>query len=205
MEDTQPNAELVTALEAALEILRELGAIVEDVRVRSLHDYYSVRVMLTESELFARHQYRLRRHASEYGHHFLGRTLAAALFSGADYLAAQRERRRIIAEMQPLYAKYDAFITTGAGPAPHLNAHRSIGAAQKWTTPSMGTMLSVTGRARAGGSLRVLEERLAARHADRRPAVRRRDTPRDRACVRAGYALVRAAPHADAACSTRAR
>jgi aspartyl-tRNA(Asn)/glutamyl-tRNA(Gln) amidotransferase subunit A len=101
--------------------------------------------MLTESELFARHQHHLRKHASDYGHHFLGRTLAAALFTSADYIAAQRERRRILAEMQPVYAKYDALITTGAGPAPHLNAHRSIGAAQKWSTPSMGTMFSVTG------------------------------------------------------------
>lgn len=144
-EDTRPNAELVQALEAALQVLRDLGALVEDVRVRSLHEFYSVRVMLTESELFARHQHHLRKHASDYGHHFLGRTLAATLFSGADYIAAQRERRRMMAEMQPLYAKYDAFITTGAGPAPHLNSHRSIGAAQKWTTPSMGTMFSVTG------------------------------------------------------------
>ena len=144
-EDTRPNAELVQALEAALQVLCDLGAQVEDVRVRSLHEFYSVRVMLTESELFARHQHHLRKHASDYGHHFLGRTLAATLFSGADYIAAQRERRRMMAEMQPLYAKYDAFITTGAGPAPHLNSHRSIGAAQKWTTPSMGTMFSVTG------------------------------------------------------------
>jgi aspartyl-tRNA(Asn)/glutamyl-tRNA(Gln) amidotransferase subunit A len=144
-EDTRQNAELVGAVESALTALRDLGAIVEDVRVRSLHEYYSVRVLLTESELFARHQHHLRRHASDYGHHFLGRTLAATLFTAADYLAAQRERRRIMAEMQPLYAKYDAFITTGAGPAPHLDSHRSIGAAQKWTTPSMGTMFSVTG------------------------------------------------------------
>ncbi len=144
-EDTSPNAELLEALEMALRILRDLGATVEDVRVRSLHEYYSVRVILTESELFARHQHRLSRHASDYGHHFLGRTLAATLFTGADYLAAQRVRRRIIDEVQPLYARYDALVTPGAGPAPHLNAHRSIGAAQKWSTPSMGTMFSVTG------------------------------------------------------------
>ena len=144
-EDTHPNAELVQALDAALDVLRDLGAAIEVVRVRSLHEYYSVRVMLTESELFARHQHHLRKHASDYGHHFLGRTLAATLFSSADYIAAQRERRRIVGEMQPLYARYDALITTGAGPAPNLNAHRSIGAAQKWSTPSMGTMFSVTG------------------------------------------------------------
>lgn len=144
-EDTRPDAELVRAVDAALGVLRGLGAIVDDVRVRSLHEYYAVRVMLTESELFARHQHHLRRHAADYGHHFLGRTLAATLFSSADYIAAQCLRRRIIGEMQPLYAKFDALVTTGAGPAPPLNAHRNIGAKQKWSTPSMGTMFSLTG------------------------------------------------------------
>ena len=144
-EDTHPNRELCDAVDTALRVLRDLGVHVEDVRVRSLHDYYAVRVMLTESELFARHHHHLRRHAGDYGEHFLGRVLAACLFTASDYLAAQRERSRILAEMQPLYERFDAFVTTGAGPAPHLAAHRNIGAAQKWSTPSMGTMFSVTG------------------------------------------------------------
>jgi len=144
-EDIRANAELRAAVDGAIGVLRDLGATVEDVRVRSLHEYYAVRILLTESELFARHQHHLARHAHDYGHHFLSRTLAAALFTSADYLAAQRERRRIIEEMQPLYARFDAFVTAGSGPAAHLDSHRSIGAAQKWSTPSMGTMFSVTG------------------------------------------------------------
>ena len=144
-EDTRANPEMARAVDDALAVLRDLGATTEDVRVRSLHEYYAVRIMLTESELFARHQHHLRTHAGDYGHHFLGRALAAALFSSADYLAAQRERRHIIDEMQPVYARFDALVTAGSGPAAHLNAHRSIGAAQKWSTPSMGTLFSVTG------------------------------------------------------------
>ena len=144
-EDTRANQELREAVDRALEVLRDLGAQTEDVRVRSLHDYYAVRIMLTESELFALHQHRLRTSAGDYGHHFLSRTLAAALFRSADYIAAQRERHRIGAEMEPLYRRYDALVTAGSGPAPHLEAHRSIGAAQKWSTPSMGTLLSLTG------------------------------------------------------------
>ena len=145
-QDVPSNGELGAAFETALATFEDLGATVEDVLdVRSLHDYYAVRVVLTESELFARHQQHLRAFATEYGDHFLGRTLAAALFTSADYLAAQRERRRMIAQMTPLYARYDALVTTGGGPAPHLSAHRSIGARQKWSTPSMGTMFSVTG------------------------------------------------------------
>jgi aspartyl-tRNA(Asn)/glutamyl-tRNA(Gln) amidotransferase subunit A len=144
-QDTQPNEELLRAFEASLSVMRELGATVEDVSVRPLHDYYSVRIVLTESEMFARHQHNLREHASDYGSHFLGRTLAASLFTSADYLAAQRQRRLLIEEMQPLYERYDAFVTPGAGPAPHLNSHRSLGTAQKWLRPSIASMFSVTG------------------------------------------------------------
>jgi aspartyl-tRNA(Asn)/glutamyl-tRNA(Gln) amidotransferase subunit A len=144
-EDIRPNPELARAVDDALGVLRDLGATLEDVRVRSLHEYYAVRVLLTESELFARHQHHLMRHAGDYGHHFLGRVLAASLFTSADYLAAQRERRRILEEMQPIYRRFDALVCAGSGPAARLDAHRSIGAAQKWSTPSMGTMCSVTG------------------------------------------------------------
>jgi aspartyl-tRNA(Asn)/glutamyl-tRNA(Gln) amidotransferase subunit A len=144
-EDTHANAELSHAIDNALNVLRDLGAEIEDVRVRSLHEYYGIRLALTESELFARHQENLRTRASDYGHHFLGRALAASLFTSSDYIAAQRERRNVISEMQPLYARFDALITVGAGPAPNMSSHRTIGAAQKWSTPSMGTMFSVTG------------------------------------------------------------
>jgi aspartyl-tRNA(Asn)/glutamyl-tRNA(Gln) amidotransferase subunit A len=51
----------------------------------------------------------------------------------------------MIDEMAPLYGRYDAFVLAGAGPAPPLSAHRTIGAVEKWLTPSMGTLFSVLG------------------------------------------------------------
>lgn len=144
-EDIKVNPELSRAVDDALAVLRDLGACVEDVRVRSLHQYYAVRIMLTESELFARHQAHLRENAGDYGDHFLGRTLAASLFSSADYISALKEQRVMTDEFNKLHEHYDAFVTVGSGPAPHMNSHRSIGAQQKWSSPSMGTVFSVTG------------------------------------------------------------
>jgi len=144
-DDAPANPEQRAALDQAIAVLRQLGATVEDVRLRTLHEYYAVRILLTESELFARHQHNLRTRPHDYGHHFLGRILGAALFTGADYIAAQRQRRAMIAEMAPLYARYDVFLLAGAGPAPPLSAHRSIGSIEKWLTPSMGTLFSVVG------------------------------------------------------------
>ncbi len=144
-EDAPANATLRQAVETAITVLRDLGAIVEDVRLRSLHHYYAVRIMLTESELFARHQHSLRRNPGAYGEHFLSRILAAVLFTSADYIAAQRERRSIIEEMQPVYARFDALLTAGAGPAPRLDAHKSLGAHDKWASPGVGALFSLTG------------------------------------------------------------
>ena len=145
-EDMRVHPELQQAVDQAIEVLRDLGAEIEEIRIRPLAEYYAVRILLTESELFARHQHHLREHAADYGDHFLGRTLAAALFTASDYLSAQRHRRQMIEELEPLQHRFDAFILAGAGPAPHMDAHRHIGAQQKWSSPSMGTLCSVTGQ-----------------------------------------------------------
>lgn len=144
-EDLDVNPELASALDAAIEVLRSLGATVETVRLRSLHEYYAVRLMLTESELYALHQPQLRERVQDYGHHFLSRCLPACLYTAADYIWAQRQRLRIIGEMQSVHAKYDALLTVGAGPAPSLQAHKQIGGADKFLRPGMGTLFSVTG------------------------------------------------------------
>ncbi len=144
-EDVKVNSELREATDAALRVLGDLGAEVEDVRLRSLHDYYAVRVMLTESEQFSLHLRNLQQRPGDYGEHFLGRCLPACLFTASNYLSAQRERRRMLVEMQSVYDKYDALITVGAGPAPHLDDHKKIGATEWWLKPGMGALASVTG------------------------------------------------------------
>lgn len=143
--DLKTNPELAAAMETALDVLSRLGVQLEPVQLRPLQQYYDVRIMITESELFAIHQHNLIERPTDYGHHFLGRALCACLFTSADYLQAQRERRCMIAEMRPLYERYDALVTAGAGPAPRLDEHRSIGFSGKWQNPSMGTLGSITG------------------------------------------------------------
>ncbi len=143
--DLKVNPELCTAVDAAIEVFRKLGAQIEDIELRSLHDYYAVRLMVTESEMYEMHLKNLQERAGDYGHHFLSRCLPACLYTAADYIAAQRDRGRIIREMQPIYEKYDALITAGAGPAPSLHDHKTLGSADKFLRPGLGTLFSVTG------------------------------------------------------------
>jgi aspartyl-tRNA(Asn)/glutamyl-tRNA(Gln) amidotransferase subunit A len=144
-EDLEMGAELTRAVDEAIEVMKSLGATVENVRLRPLHDYYAVRLMLTESELYALHQPMLQERVQDYGHHFLSRCLPACLYTSADYIWAQRQRARILDEMKPIYEKYDGLVTAGAGPAPNLKQHKQIGGADKFLRPGMGTLFSVTG------------------------------------------------------------
>jgi aspartyl-tRNA(Asn)/glutamyl-tRNA(Gln) amidotransferase subunit A len=131
-----------TALEAAFDVLRGLGATLEDVRIRPAQVYHDVKITGAESELYAVHEPALRTQLGNFGEDFLGRTLGALLMSGADYVQASRWRRVLIAEMAPLYAKYDAFVTAAPGPAPRLDGWRTI---SFWQKASATTPFNVIG------------------------------------------------------------
>ncbi|MBS0642398.1 MAG: hypothetical protein JSS43_21260, partial [Proteobacteria bacterium] len=114
------------ALEQAYDVLRGLGAVLEDARIRPAEDYHNVKITGAESELYAVHEPVLRERAADFGRDFLGRALGALLISGYDYVQASRMRRQMMAEMAPLYERYDALVTAGPGPAGRLDAWRTI-------------------------------------------------------------------------------
>ena len=131
-----------TAMESALDVFRSLGAMIEDVRIRPAIDYYDVKIVGAESELYAVHEPVLRQRLGDFGEDFLGRSLGALLFSGIDYVQASRERRAMIFEMAPIYKQYDLLITLGPGPAPKLDAHQTI---NFWRRASLTTPFNVLG------------------------------------------------------------
>ena len=143
--DASISPELAHALDDAFDVLKSLGATLEVARMRPIQQYYDVKIIMAESELFAVHHHDLIERPHDFGEIFLGRVLGASLFQSVDYVQAQRERRKMLAEMQPLYAKYDVLVTAGLGPSPRLDAHRDIGFWEKWQKPNMTTPFNVTG------------------------------------------------------------
>jgi aspartyl-tRNA(Asn)/glutamyl-tRNA(Gln) amidotransferase subunit A len=131
-----------TALEAALDVLRGLGAVLEDASIRPAQVYHDVKITGAESELYAVHEPVLRTRLGDFGEDFLGRTLGALLISGADYVQASRWRRVLIAEMAAVYAKYDVLVTGAPGPAPRLESWRTI---NFWQKASLTTPFNVLG------------------------------------------------------------
>jgi aspartyl-tRNA(Asn)/glutamyl-tRNA(Gln) amidotransferase subunit A len=142
-DDVAVVPEVRAALEEAYTVFRSLGAVLEDVRIRPAADYYAVKITIAESEQYAIHEEELRTRPGDFGADFLGRALPAVLYSGADYVQAQRERRLMLGEMAPIYAKHDLLVTpTAPGPAPRLGTWRTL---SFWQNSSLTTPFNVTG------------------------------------------------------------
>jgi aspartyl-tRNA(Asn)/glutamyl-tRNA(Gln) amidotransferase subunit A len=142
-EDLPASEDVRTAMDAALDVLRRLGAELEDCRVRPLGQYYDVKIIIAESEIFSVHQRDLVARPRDFGADFRARVLPSVLFTASDYVQATREHRRMMLEMAPLYARFDAFVTAGMGEAPRLSDYRSV---SFWQKPSLLTAWNVTGQ-----------------------------------------------------------
>lgn len=140
--DIPTHPALERAMEAAIAIFEKLGAYLEDCHTRPLQDSYDLKLIMAESEIFSVHHDNLKSRPGDFGRDFLGRVLPACLFQSSDYVQASREHRRVIAETQPLYRKYDVLLTVGYGPAPRLDSHKTI---NHWQRPSVFTAANVTG------------------------------------------------------------
>jgi Asp-tRNA(Asn)/Glu-tRNA(Gln) amidotransferase A subunit family amidase len=143
-EDDIPASEDVrNAMEAALDVLRGLGAELEECRVRPLASYFDVKIIIAETEIFSVHHKDLIARPKDFGADFRSRALPSVLFTANDYVQATREHRRMMVEMEPLYARFDAFVTASLGEAPRLADYRSV---SFWKEPSLLTAWNVTGQ-----------------------------------------------------------
>src|SRR5216684_3943054 len=142
-EDIPASEDVRRAMDAALDVLRRLGAELEECRVRPLGSYFDVKIIIAESEIFSVHQKHLIARPKDFGADFRSRALPSVLFTANDYVQATREHRRMMVEMEPLYARFDAFVMVGMGEAPQLSDYRSV---SFWQKPSLLTAWNVTGQ-----------------------------------------------------------
>jgi aspartyl-tRNA(Asn)/glutamyl-tRNA(Gln) amidotransferase subunit A len=143
-EDIPASEDVRKAMDAALDVLRRLGAELEECRVpRSLGSYFDVKIIIAESEIFSVHQKNLVARPKDFGADFRSRAFPSVLFTANDYVQATREHRRMMIEMEPLYEQFDAFVTAGMGEAPRIADYRSV---SFWQKPSLLTAWNVTGQ-----------------------------------------------------------
>lgn len=139
--DAPVDPQLASAMDQAISTLTSLGAHCEEVRLRPLQDYHDIRMLIGQSELFANHHANLVARSGQFGAEFLRKVLPAMLWTAIDYVQAQRERRRMLEEFRPVYAKFDALATAGAGPAARLDQYdgRSF-----WSKPNIYNAFNIS-------------------------------------------------------------
>ena len=147
--DVGVDAELPAAMERVIEVLRGLGASIEDVTLRPLQSYSDVKIVTAESELFSLHLPELIARPEAFGQDFRARSLAACLFTSEDYVRASRARRQILAEMHPIYRTFDLLLTANTSAAPRLDRHDTL---SFWQRGNLTTPFNCTG----GPALAVL-------------------------------------------------
>ena len=108
------HPDLGPAIDAAIEVLRGLGAIVEPVTLSSLRDYTDCKTTISIAELFAIHERDLRTRPQDFGRILRNRVLPGALIRAEDYVQAQRWRSELAREQALALKRVDAFITAGS-------------------------------------------------------------------------------------------
>lgn len=147
-EDLPAAPEMREAMDKAIEVLSALGASMEVVRMRPLRDYHDVRMVIAQTEIFSNHQKDMIDRPGEFGVELIRKVLPACLFTGTDYVNAQRERAVMLRDMAAIYKRFDVLLTAGAGPAPRLDQIDNL---DFWRKPSIYNPFNIT----AGPALAV--------------------------------------------------
>ena len=121
--DSKVHPELPAAMEAAIDVLKGLGAEIEEIELRELQYYQDVKVVTAEAEVLSINLREFQNRPQDFGQDFRVRCLPACLFTAEDYVRAGRERRAITTEMAPLYERFDLFMTANTSAAPRIDKH----------------------------------------------------------------------------------
>jgi aspartyl-tRNA(Asn)/glutamyl-tRNA(Gln) amidotransferase subunit A len=131
------------AIDAALDVLRGLGAEIRDVTLSPLPEWHAAGYLILLAEAYAVHEAWLKKHPEKYGEIFRDRVVLGATISGATYLQAVRRRRELIAEIEQATLGLDILVSVSqTGEAPPIEA------VSKWAStalPSYTLPFNLTG------------------------------------------------------------
>ena len=108
--DLKAEADVVLALEAALDVFGSLGASVADVTLSPLGHYNKVTTLISRSEAYAIHERYLTTTPELYGELGRRRLAAGAFVRASDYVNALRHRTRLVAEMTAALQECDVLM-----------------------------------------------------------------------------------------------
>jgi aspartyl-tRNA(Asn)/glutamyl-tRNA(Gln) amidotransferase subunit A len=131
------------AVEASLDVFRDMGCIVSEVTLPPLIEFAAVNMVLMSCEAYSIHEKHLIETPELYGEICRDRIMLGGLVPGSDYVNAQKRRRELCAEVAAAMAGVDVLVTA-ASPFPA----QKLAEVPKWLMydkPSITSPFNVTG------------------------------------------------------------
>ncbi len=132
------------AIDAALDVFRDLGCAVRDVLVPPLADWMACGFLILLAEAFAVHERWLKDRPERYGASFRESMLLGATISSADYLHAIQRKNELVAAMNAVMTDCDLLVSAvQRGEAPRLDGVPKWGLFER---PSLAMPFNLTGQ-----------------------------------------------------------
>jgi len=120
--DYQIDDEARSAIDAALAVMRGLGAELREIRLSPLQDYGACGWLVLIGESWAVHEKVMRKRFADYGRMMRNRVVLGAFLGAGDYIQALRLRRELNNEMGAAMRDLDVLITgITPGEAPRID------------------------------------------------------------------------------------
>jgi len=144
-QDLPADAETARALDAAVDVLLQLGASIQTIDLPPLQHFYDVKTVIAKREVFDTYRPELVDGLDRFGADFLGMTLGGSLFCPDDIAYAHRARLALTAAMDRAFECSDVLMTASSGPAARFEEHGPMRVLDHWRRPNRETPFSVTG------------------------------------------------------------
>jgi aspartyl-tRNA(Asn)/glutamyl-tRNA(Gln) amidotransferase subunit A len=142
--DHKVNLSVQQAIDGAVEVYRNQGAVISEVTLPSLFDFQACGFVILICEAYALHEHWMRTRRDDYGELLRDRLTLGALMSAADYIEAVRRRRELCRAVAAASADVDILLTAGAATEAPL-----IEGMAKWSSmekPGFTIPFNVTGQ-----------------------------------------------------------
>ena len=142
-DDPDISTDTLSAVETALGVLEDLGAVLEDVTVPSLAYARASQPVIMTSEAFAYHQNNLRTRPQDFGEMVRARIRIGGLFTAGEYVQAQRARSVLKRDFAEVLRRVDVVASpTMSTPAPRFDEVDAMSTAR---VPSFTGPYNLTG------------------------------------------------------------
>ena len=133
------------AMNETIRVLRDLGAELTEIRARPLLDYHDCKLIIAVAEFWSVHEQEFAAKFHDYGADLQTKAFQGTFLSAADYLQAQRVRRRLAVEMQQTLAPFDVVLTaSNFRPAPKIET-KPRDSTEFFQKPNITAVFNVTG------------------------------------------------------------